>query len=68
MGHLRDVNMSYWQHFALSLSFSRRLGLAAFVALLHAIYPNAHTTYTTKTVRALALDLHQTRSGPSARL
>ena len=37
--HPRSVGESYWQHMRFALGFSATLFVAAFAALLHAVFP-----------------------------
>ena len=49
--HPREVCMSYWQHFRLSMEFARRFLVAAVCAVFHAILPCLFKVHTSDTIR-----------------
>lgn len=49
--HPRNVCMSYWQHFNLSMHFAVRFFIAGICALLHAMVPCMFETHTSDTIR-----------------
>ena len=40
MGHLDDINQTYWQHFRTAVTLSLRFMIAAPLLLIHAVLPN----------------------------
>lgn len=40
MGHLDDINQTYWQHFKAAVTLSLRFFIAAPLLLIHALLPN----------------------------
>jgi len=48
--HPSSVNLTYFQHFTLSLSFGLSLSIASFKAFIHAIFPFIFITSTTDTI------------------
>lgn len=52
--HLREVNMSYCQHFSRSFEFSVKFFVASVKACIHSIYPDVYVTSTTDTIQKLA--------------
>ena len=49
--HPRQVCMSYWEHFRLSMHFAAMFLVAAVCAVVHAIIPCLFKTYTSDTLR-----------------
>lgn len=45
--HPKEVCMTYWEHFCLSMNFAKIFGIASVRALIHAIYPDIYITSTT---------------------
>ena len=39
MKHLKDNNMSYWEHLSFAFKLSGQLVVMAFVGVIHAIFP-----------------------------
>ena len=48
--HPISVNLTYFEHFKLSLSFGLLLSTASFKAFIHAIFPFIFITSTTDTI------------------
>ena len=48
--HPNSVNLTYFEHFKLSLSFGLSLSIASFKAFIHALFPFIFITSTTDTV------------------
>ena len=40
MGHLDDINQTYWQHVRTAVTLSLRFMIAAPLLLIHALLPN----------------------------
>ncbi len=57
--HLKEVNMSYYQHFIFSTYLSIRLFTGSMKALLHAIYPDSFVTSTTDLLEELKVELNK---------
>tara|TARA_B100001248_G_C27369512_1_gene450925 strand:+ start:1328 stop:1522 length:195 start_codon:yes stop_codon:yes gene_type:complete len=45
--HPKEVCMTYWEHFCLSMNFAKIFGIASVKAIIHAIYPDIYITSTT---------------------
>ena len=45
--HPKEVCMTYWEHFCLSMNFAKIFGIASAKAVMHAIYPDIYITSTT---------------------
>ena len=43
MGHLQDVNQTYWQHFRRAIKLAFRFAFTAPLLLIHAFLPNMFT-------------------------
>ena len=52
--HLKDVNMSYCDHFSRSCEFSIKFFVASIKACLHSFYPDYFITSTTDTIQELS--------------
>jgi len=52
--HLKDVNMSYCQHFSRSCEFSVKFLISGIKACIHSIYPDIFVTSTTDTIEELS--------------
>lgn len=44
--HPKEVCMTYWEHFCLSMNFAKIFGIASVKAVIHAIYPDIYITST----------------------
>ena len=51
--HLKNVCMSYCEHFILSFGFSCRLFIGSIQAFIHALFPNIYIDSTTKLTKYL---------------
>ena len=60
--HLKDVHMSYCQHFLFSSQLSLNLLVGAYKAFLHACIPSLHTISTTELVKALQTKIAKTKN------
>jgi len=61
--HPKSVGQSYWEHFRFSASFSMRLLVAASTALIHAVFPGAFETTTSRSIDKLHDRIHHQTSG-----
>ena len=55
--HLRDVNMTYFDHMKFSLFLSFTFLKATFGAFIHAIYPDILVTTSTDTLEFLNIEM-----------
>ena len=55
--HLRDVNMTYFDHMKFSLFLSFTFLKATFGAFIHAIYPDILVTSSTDTLEFLNIEM-----------
>ena len=51
--HLKDVDMTYWEHLRFSLSLSKIFLEASFKAIIHALLPDVYVTSSTDNVKLL---------------
>jgi hypothetical protein len=60
MEHLKQVRMSYCEHFKFSFYFAYKFALGSVKALVHAVVPDCYITSTTDTLKHLqkVLDGH----------
>lgn len=52
--HLKDCNMSYWEHFARALCIALALVGLAMMLVAHAVYPDILRDYTSRKIKELA--------------
>lgn len=52
--HLKEVEMSYCEHFNRSFEFSIKFFVSSIKACVHAIYPDVFTTSTTDSIKELS--------------
>jgi hypothetical protein len=50
LGHLQDINQTYWVHFRRAVRLALRFALAAPLLLIHAVLPNLFTKAGTRAV------------------
>jgi len=55
--HLREVNMTYFDHMKFSLFLSFTFVKASFCAFIHAIYPDILVTSSTDTLELLNIEM-----------
>lgn len=55
--HLKDVNMTYFEHMKFSLFLSFTFLKASFGAFVHAIYPDILVTSSTDTLELLNIEM-----------
>ena len=55
--HLKDVNMTYFEHMKFSLFLSFTFLKASFDAFVHAIYPDILVTSSTDTLELLNIEM-----------
>ena len=51
--HLRDINMSYSQHFLFAMDLSNKLFKGSIQSLIHGIFPNFYETSTTDLIKEI---------------
>jgi hypothetical protein len=51
--HLKETNMTYYEHMLRSLTLSKELFIGSIKAVIHAIYPDMFTSSTTELVKNL---------------
>ena len=51
--HLRDINMSYSQHFLFAMDLSNKLFKGSIQSLIHGIFPNFYETSTTDLMKEI---------------
>jgi len=51
--HLKDVDMTYWEHLRFSLSLSKIFLKASFKAIIHALLPDVYITSSTDNIKLL---------------
>ena len=51
--HLKDVDMTYWEHLQFSLSLSKIFLEASFKAIVHAFLPDVYITSSTDNIKLL---------------
>ena len=52
MGHLDDINQTYWQHFRTAVTLSLRFMIAAPLLLIHALLPNIFVNAGSNVIKA----------------
>lgn len=57
--HLKEVEMSYWQHFCFAMSLVPYLLFAIAFAIIHAIVPGLFPSTTSAIIRELNFKLEQ---------
>ena len=57
--HLKEVQMSYWQHFCFAMSLVPYLLFAIAFAIIHAIVPGLFPSTTSAIIRELNFKLEQ---------
>ena len=55
--HPKQVCMTYFEHFILSMNFSKLFAIGAFKAFVHAILPDVYITSTTDIVEEIKVQL-----------
>ena len=60
--HLKDVNMTYFEHMKFSLFLSFTFLKASFGAFVHAIYPDIFITSSTETLELLNIEMKKKMS------
>ena len=60
--HLKEVKMSYMDHFNFSLGLSKEFLIASYQALIHAIYPDFFITSSTDSVKKIEKQISELRS------
>ena len=48
--HPNNVCMNYFNHFKISINYSKQLFIASLKAFIHAIFPSVYITSTTNTI------------------
>jgi hypothetical protein len=61
--HPASVGQSYMQHFAFSATFSIRLLIASFTALIHALLPCFFQSTTSRYIEELSRRMHRQKNG-----
>ena len=57
--HLKEVEMSYWQHFCFAVSLIPFFVFAMFFSIIHAIVPGLFPSTTSAIIRELNFKLEQ---------
>ena len=55
--HPKEVCMTYFEHFKLSMNFSKLLAIGSFKAFIHAILPDFYITSTTDIIEEIKVQL-----------
>jgi hypothetical protein len=61
--HLKNINMSYFEHMRCALWFSYKLFTAAIILFVHSIFPNLFVNYGSKVVKEVNNEMNKPHSG-----
>ena len=53
MKHLKDHNMTYFQHMKLAFTYAYKLGIMAIIAVIHGVLPFIFKTYVSDRLKEL---------------